>query len=108
LPELLGVRGKMRNAWGNTGKKTCPDLPSGGSQTTPAIERAEHAVAMDARKKLQESRPGILAASLIDYESERTRLPEGWRAGMSLAKDAQRAVQLGGVLLATTCPKDIK
>src|SRR5712664_1209697 len=55
VAELLGVPwAKCEIAWGNTGKNLPWTCPSGGGQTTHAMTRAAHAVAMDARKKLQE------------------------------------------------------
>src|SRR6266852_2507202 len=45
---------KCEVVWGDTSKHLPFTCVSGGSQTTHAMTRAAHAVAMDARKKLQD------------------------------------------------------
>jgi CO/xanthine dehydrogenase Mo-binding subunit len=109
VAELLGVPWeKCEIAWGNTGKNLPWTCPSGGSQTTHAMTRAAHAVAMDARKKLQEIAARDLGGKPDDYDVANERVfRKGGGAGMSLAKAAQRAVQLGGVYDGHDLPKDI-
>jgi len=109
VAELLGVPWeKCEIAWGNTGKNLPWTCPSGGSQTTHAMTRAAHAVAMDARKKLQEIAAKDLGGKPEDYDIAGERVfRKGGGAGMSLARAAQRAVQLGGVYDGHELPKDI-
>src|SRR5712672_73942 len=109
VAELLGVPWeKCEIAWGNTGKNLPWTCPSGGSQTTHAMTRAAHAVAMDARKKLQEIAARDLGGKPDDYDVANERVfRKGGGAGMSLAKAAQRAVQLDGVYDGHDPPKDI-
>jgi xanthine dehydrogenase molybdenum-binding subunit len=109
VAELLGVPWeKCEITWGNTGKNLPWTCPSGGSQTTHAMTRAAHAVAMDARKKLQEIAAKDLGGKPEDYDIAGERVfRKGGGAGMSLARAAQRAVQLGGVYDGHELPKDI-
>jgi xanthine dehydrogenase molybdenum-binding subunit len=109
VAELLGVPWeKCEIAWGNTSKNLPWTCPSGGSQTTHAMTRAAHAVAMDARKKLQEIAAKDLGGKPEDYDVANERVfRKGGGAGMTLAHAAQRAVQLGGVYDGHELPKDI-
>src|ERR1700694_2353974 len=109
VAELVGVPWeKCEITWGNSAKNLPWACPSGGSQTTHAMTRAAHAVAMDARKKLQEIAAKDLGGKPEDYEVANERVfRKGGRAGMSLAKAAQRAVQLGGVYDGHELPMDI-
>src|ERR1700730_2146522 len=109
VAELLGVPWeKCEIAWGNTGKNLPWTCPSGGSQTTHAMTRAAHAVAMDARKKLQEIAAKDLGGKPEDYDVAGERVfRKGGGAGMPLAHAAQRAIQLGGVYDGHELPKDI-
>jgi xanthine dehydrogenase molybdenum-binding subunit len=109
VAELLGVPWeKCEIAWGNTAKNLPWTCPSGGSQTTHAMTRAAHAVTMDARKKLQEIAAKDLGGKPEDYEVANERVfRKGGGAGMTLARAAQRAVQLGGVYDGHELPKDI-
>jgi xanthine dehydrogenase molybdenum-binding subunit len=109
VAELLGVPWeKCEIAWGNTGKNLPWTCPSGGSQTTHAMTRAAHAVAMDARKKLQEIAAKDLGGKPEDYDVAGERVfRKGGGAGMTLARAAQRAIQMGGVYDGHELPKDI-
>src|SRR5579872_685342 len=109
VAELLGVPWeKCEIAWGNTAKNLPWTCPSGGSQTTHAMTRAAHAVTMDARKKLQEIAAKDLGGKPEDYDVAGERVfRKGGGAGMTLAKAAQRAIQLGGVYDGHELPKDI-
>ena len=75
--EILGVPWeKCEIFWGSTAKNLPWTCASGGSQTTHAMTRAAYAVAMDAKKKLQEiaaKRPRRQARRL--RSSQRARLP---------------------------------
>src|ERR1700680_3541796 len=109
VAELLGVPWeKCEIAWGNTGKNLPWTCPSGGSQTTHAMTRAAHAVAMDARKKLQEIAAKDLGGKPEDYDVAGERVfRKGGGSGMTLARAAQRAIQLGGVYDGHELPKHI-
>jgi len=81
------------------------DLPVRWHQTTHAMTRAAHAVAMDARKKLQEiaakdlgGKPKIMI-SPVNASFGRAEAP------VCHGSAAQRAVQLGGVYDGHDCPR---
>ena len=81
---------------------------SGGSQTTHAMTRAAHAVAMDAKKKLQEIAAKNLGGKPEDYEVANERVfRKGGGAGMTLAQAAKRAIQLGGIYDGHEAPADV-
>jgi CO/xanthine dehydrogenase Mo-binding subunit len=97
--ELLGVPWeKCDVVWGNTARNLPFTCVSGGSQTTHAMTRAAHAVAMEARKKLQEIAAKKLGGRAEDYEVANERVfRKGGGAGMTLAQAAKYAIQLGGI-----------
>jgi xanthine dehydrogenase molybdenum-binding subunit len=109
VAEYVGVPWeKCDITWGNTSKNLPWTCPSGGSQTTHAMTRAAHAVSMDAIKKLQEIAAKDLGGKPEDYVVANERVArKGGGAGMSLAKAAQRAIQLGGAYDGHELPKDI-
>jgi len=66
------------------------------------------AVAMDAKRKLQEIAAKDLGGKPEDYEVANERVfRKGGGPGMSLARAAQRAIQLGGIYDGHELPKDI-
>src|SRR6202790_1903280 len=66
--EVLGVPwGGGDGVWGDSSKHLPFTCVSGGSQTTHAMTRAAHAVAMDARRKLQEIAATTLGGKPDDY-----------------------------------------
>src|SRR6202162_167970 len=66
--EVLGVPWeKCEVVWGDTSKHLPFTCVSGGSQTTHAMTRAAHAVAMDARQKLQEIAATSLGGKAEDF-----------------------------------------
>ena len=107
--EILGVPWeKCEITWGNTAKNLPWTCPSGGSQTTHAMTRAAHAVAMDAMTKLQQIAAKDLGGKPEDYEVANERVfRKGGGAGMTLAQAAKRAIQLGGIYDGHELPKDI-
>ena len=107
--ELLGVPWEKCNVvWGDTSKNLPWSCVSGGSQTTHAMTRAAHAVAMDAKQKLQEIAAKSLGGKPEDYEVANERVfRKGFGAGLTLAQAAQRAIQLGGVYDGHEVPEDI-
>jgi xanthine dehydrogenase molybdenum-binding subunit len=99
---------KVEIAWGDTSKNLPWSCVSGGSQSTHATTRAAHASASDAIKKLQEIAAKDLGGKPEDYEVSGERVHrKGGGGGMTLAKAAQRAIELGGVYDGHELPKDI-
>ena len=107
--EVLGVPWeKCDVVWGNTSKNLPWSCVSGGSQTTHAMTRAAHAVATEARKKLQEIAAKSLGGKPEDYEVTNERVfRKGGGAGLSFAQAAQRAIQLGGGYDGHEPPEDV-
>jgi CO/xanthine dehydrogenase Mo-binding subunit len=107
--ELLGVPWeKCDVTWGSTAKNLPWSCPSGGSQTTHAHTRAAWAVAMDAKKKLQEIAAKDFGGKPEDYEVANERVfRKGGGQGMTFAKAAQRAIELGGEYDGHETPKGI-
>ena len=107
--EILGVPWERCDVvWGDTSKNLPFTCVSGGSQTTHAMTRAAHAVAMAARKRLQEIAAKSLGGKPEDYEVANERIfRKGGGAGMTLAQAAQRAIQLGGIYDGHEAPEDV-
>ena len=107
--EVLGVPWeKCEVTWGATNKNLPWSCPSGGSQTTHAHTRAAYMVAMDAKSKLQQIAAKDLGGKPDDYEVANERVfRKGGGAGMTLAKAAQRAIELGGTFDGHELPKGI-
>jgi CO/xanthine dehydrogenase Mo-binding subunit len=107
--EVLGVPWeKVEIAFGDTSKNLPWTCPSGGSQTIHAMTRAAHAAGMDAKKKLQEIAAMDLGGKPADYDVANERVfRKGGGAGMTFAKAAQRAIDLGGLYDGHELPKDI-
>ena len=99
---------KVHVTWGDTSKHLPWSCVSGGSQTIHAHTRSSHAAAMDAIKKLQEIAAKDLGGRPEDYVVAGERVArKGGGAGMTLAKAAQRAIELGGIYDGHELPKDI-
>jgi CO/xanthine dehydrogenase Mo-binding subunit len=107
--EILDVPwDKVVLTWGDTAKNLPWTCNSGGSQTIHAMTRAAHAAGMDARKKLQEIAAKDLGGRPDDYEVANERVSrKGGGPGMTLAKAAQRAIELGGAYDGHQLPKDV-
>ena len=107
--DLLGMPWeKVVIAFGDTSKNLPWTCPSGGSQTIHAMTRAAQAAGEDAVKKLQEIAAKDLGGRPEDYQVAGERVSrKGGGAGMSLAKAAQRAIDLGGTYDGHELPKDI-
>jgi xanthine dehydrogenase molybdenum-binding subunit len=107
--EVLGVPWeKCDVVWGDTSKHFPYTCVSGGSQTTHAMTRAAHAVAMDATRKLQEIAAQSLGGKPEDYMVANERVfRKGGGAGMSFAQAAQRAIELGGKYDGHEAPPDV-
>jgi xanthine dehydrogenase molybdenum-binding subunit len=94
--------------WGDTSKIFPYTCASGGSQTTHAMTRAAHSVAMECRQKLKEVAAKSLGGSPDDYEVANARVfRKGGGAGLSLAQAAQKAIQLGGIYDGHEAPPDV-
>ena len=89
---------KVDVIWGDTGKHLPWTCMSVGSQTTHAMTRANHAGAMDARRKLQEIAARDFGGSPDDYEigGERVYRRGNRASGLTYAQAARRAIELGG------------
>ncbi|MBI3048840.1 MAG: xanthine dehydrogenase family protein molybdopterin-binding subunit [Acidobacteria bacterium] len=100
---------KVEVIWGDTGKHLPWTCPSVGSQTTHGMTRANHAGAMDARRKLQEIAARDLGGSPGDYTvgGERVFRRDNPSRGMSYVQAARRAIELGGRYDGHELPKDI-
>jgi CO/xanthine dehydrogenase Mo-binding subunit len=97
--EILGVPWeKCVITWGTSTKNLPWTCVSGGSQTTHAMTRAAHAVAMEGKRRLLEIAAKDLGGKPEDYEVANERVfRKGGGAGLTLAQAAQRAIQLGGI-----------
>jgi CO/xanthine dehydrogenase Mo-binding subunit len=100
---------KVEVIWGDTSKGLPWTCPSVGSQTTHGMTRANHAGAMDAKRKLQEIAARDLGGSADDYElgNERVYRRGNPGAGLSYAQAARRAIALGGKYDGHELPGDI-
>ena len=100
---------KCEVIWGDTSKHLAWASNQAGSQTTHAHSRANHAAAMDAKRKLQEIAAMDLGGKPEDYDVGRERVfrkgnPGG---GLTFAQAATRAIKLGGKYDGHELPKDI-
>ena len=100
---------KVEVVWGDTSKGLPWSCLSVGSQTTHAMTRANHAGAMDAKRKLQEIAARDLGGSPDDYDigNERVYRRGSPARGLTYAQAAQRAVELGGRYDGHELPADI-
>ena len=100
---------KVETVWGDTSKGLPWTCMSVGSQTTHAMTRANHAGAMDAKRKLQEIAALDLGGSPDDYElaNERVYRRGSPGRGLTYAQAATRAIALGGKYDGHELPTDI-
>ena len=100
---------KVDVTWGDTGKHLPWTCLSVGSQTTHAMTRANHAGAMDARRKLQDIAARDLGGTSEDYDVAGERVYQRGNAGRGLtfAQAAARAIALGGKYDGHELPSDI-
>ena len=96
-------------AWGNTSQHLPWSCVQGGSSTAHAHTRANWAAALDARQKMQEIAARDLGGSARDYVigGERVYRRGNRSQGMSFARVAQRAIDLGGTFDGHELPEDI-
>jgi CO/xanthine dehydrogenase Mo-binding subunit len=95
--------------WGNTSQHVPWSSVQAGSQTTYAHTRANYAAAMDAKRKLQEIAAKDLGGSPDDYDvgNERVFRRGNPGRGLTFAKAAERAIELGGAYDGHELPKEI-
>ena len=100
---------KCEVAWGDTSRHLPWSCSQGGSSTTHAHTRANWAAALDARQKLQEIAARDLGGSPSDYEigGERVYRRGNRSQGLSFARAAQRAIEIGGKYDGHELPEDI-
>jgi CO/xanthine dehydrogenase Mo-binding subunit len=100
---------KVEVIWGDTSKGLPYSCLSVGSQTTHAMTRANHAGANDAKRKLQQIAARDLGGSADDYDlgNERVYRKGSPGVGMTYARAAQRAIELGGAFDGHELPADI-
>ncbi len=100
---------KVEVAWGNTSNGLPWTCMSVGSQTTHAMTRANHAGAMDAKRKLQEIAARDLGGAPDDYDLGNERIYRKGQPGRALtyAQAAERAIELGGRYDGHELPPDI-
>ncbi len=106
--EILGVPWEMCDVvWGDTTKNFPYTCVSGGSQTTHAMTRAAHAVAMETKKRLQEIAATTLGGKAEDYDVGNERVFRRGGQGLTLAQAAQKAIELGGIYDGHEAAQDI-
>jgi xanthine dehydrogenase molybdenum-binding subunit len=108
--EVLGMPWEQCEVvWGDTARHLPWSSRQGGSQTTHAHSRANHAAAMDAKRKLQEIAAKDLGGSPDDYEVGNTRVfqKRSPGRGLTFAQAATRAIALGGKYDGHELPPDI-
>ena len=95
--------------WGDTSKGLPWTCLSVGSQTTHAMTRANHAAAMDAKRKLQEIAAHDLGGSPDNYSigGERVFRTGSPSRGLTYAQAAARAIALGARFDGHELPADI-
>ncbi len=100
---------KVQVNWGDTSKGLPWTCLSVGSQTTHAMTRANHAGAMDAKRKLQEIAAKDLGDSPDDYMlgGERVFRKGNPSRGLTYSQVATRAIALGGRYDGHEVPADI-
>jgi len=81
--------------FGDTSKNLPWSCISAGSQTCHAMTRAAHAVATEAKKKMQEIAAKTLGGSPASYSVSNGRVSGGGRS-MTFAQIGQKAIDLGG------------
>ena len=97
--EVLGMSwSDCEVLWGDTSRHLPWSSNQGGSQTTLAHTRANHAVGMDAQRKLQEIAARDLGGAPEDYDTSDGRVfrRSNPTQGLSFAQAATRAIELGG------------
>jgi xanthine dehydrogenase molybdenum-binding subunit len=107
--EILGVPWEQCDVlWGDTSRIFPYTCASGGSQTTHAMTRAAHSVAMSARQRLKEVAAKTHGGSPDAYDVAKGHVfRKGGGAEMSFAQAAQKAIELGGIYDGHEAPPDV-
>jgi CO/xanthine dehydrogenase Mo-binding subunit len=100
---------KVELVWGATDRNLPWSAMSVGSQTTHAHTRANWATGLDAKRKLQEIGARDFGGAPADYNvaGERVFRRGNRSQGMSFARAAERAIELGGRFDGHELPEDI-
>ncbi len=100
---------KCEVAWGDTSRHLPWSCSQGGSSTTHAHTRANWAAVADATQKMREIAAQDLGGAPEDYEigGERVYRRGNRSQGLSFARIAQRAIDLGGRYDGHELPEDI-
>ena len=100
---------KVEIAWGNTSRHLPWSCRQGGSTTTQAHTQANHAAAMDLKRKLQEIAAMDLGGRPEDYEVAAEQVYRRGNRGrrLTFAQAAERAIALGGKFDGHELPEDI-
>ena len=100
---------KVEVIWGDTRKGLPWTCMSVGSQTTHAMTRANHAGAMDAKRKLQQIAARDLGGAPEDYDIGHERVFRRGNAarGLTYAQAATRAIALGGTFDGHEVPENV-
>lgn len=108
--EVLGMPlDRCAVIWGDTSRSLPWSGSQSGSKTTYAHTRANYVAALDLKRKLQEIAARDLGATadLYDVHGGRVFRRATPSVGMTLARAAERAVQLGGKYSGHELPEDI-
>lgn len=100
---------KCEVVWGSSAKHLAWSSRQGGSQTSYATSRANHAAALDMKLKLQEIAAAKLGGTAQDYDigGERVFRRGNPARGLSYAEAAAEAIALGGKYDGHEVPTDI-
>ncbi|MDH3732136.1 MAG: xanthine dehydrogenase family protein molybdopterin-binding subunit [Gemmatimonadota bacterium] len=95
--------------WGDSSQHLPRSSVQAGSQTTHAHTRANHAAGMDMKQKLQEIAAIDLGGSPASYDvgGGRVFASSSPGRGMSFARAAERAIELGGKYSGQELPEDL-
>ena len=107
-PRSSACRGKRSVVtWGDTAKNLPWTCISGGSQTIHAMTRAAHAAGHGREEEAAGDRGQGPRRRPDDYKVANERVYQGRRRSMTLAKAAQRAIELGGEYDGHEVPENI-
>ena len=106
--EILGYNWEdVVIVWGDSSKGLPRSTVQAGSQTTHAHTRANHAAAMDAKRKIQEIAARTMGGSAAAYDLDGNGRVRGPGGSMTMAQVAERAIALGGEYDGHVLPEDI-
>lgn len=108
--DVLGLSwDQVSVVWGDSSKNLPWSSVQAGSQTTYAHTRANHAGAMDAKRKLQEIAAREFGGAPSGYETDGGRVfrKSDPSQSMTFARAARQAIALGGKYSGESLPEDI-